>query len=64
MNCKVKIEVLKGKDVRYYTGYLKEFDDQHYKIETIKNESLIFRKEQIVQIQEMRGDENEGSPKC
>jgi hypothetical protein len=58
MKGKVKIEVAKNNGNFFYTGWLKELDDKYYQIDTIRNERLLFRKEQVVQI-EMIGNENE-----
>lgn len=47
-----KIEVDKGDKQNYFfTGKLEEFRQGYYRIHTIKNEDLIFRKEQVVQIE-------------
>lgn len=42
-----KIEVRKGNVVYIYTGILKEYDKENVVINTIKGETVIFRKEQI-----------------
>jgi len=58
MKRNVKIEVAKSNGNYFYTGILEEYDKDHYLIQTIKNETLIFRKTQVMQI-EMIGNENE-----
>lgn len=47
----VRIEVDKSNGHYFFTGNLKDYDKDNYVIETIKGEKLIFRKEQIVQIE-------------
>jgi len=44
-----KIEVSKSNGSFFYTGIVTIIDDDWLKIDTIKNESLLFRKEQIQQ---------------
>lgn len=58
MKIEAKIEVKKGDKVFYYTGTLSEFDNEHYRIDTIRGEHLVFRKEQVTEIQEQRSDSN------
>ena len=54
---KVRIEVDKGNGHFFFTGKL--FDEKGmYRIDTIKGERLIFRKDQVVQI-DLIGDANE-----
>jgi hypothetical protein len=55
-----KIEVRKGNNIYFYTGIVSKYDEENILIETIKNETLIFRKEQVEGRQilpEMKGDE-------
>jgi len=63
MKIEGKFEVDKG-DVQnyFFTGTLSEFDNQHYQIDTIRGEHLVFRKEQIVEIQKKGSDKNDN--KC
>ena len=61
MKGKVKIEVAKNNGNWFYTGILKDYDKDHYQIDTIKNERLIFRKDQIVQIEMIGDDKDERS---
>ncbi len=61
MKGKVKIEVDKGNGHYFYTGTIEELEG-HYKINTIKGEQLIFRKEQVVQIQMIGDDMSEKMP--
>lgn len=54
----IRIEVDKGLlKHSFYTGFITE-TDTHIKINTIKNEVLWFRKEQIVQRELIRDDKN------
>jgi len=55
-----KLEVLKGNSTYYYTGVVTETKDGWIHIETIKGESLNFRREQIMGRLELRGDEKHG----
>ena len=49
----VRLEVQKSNGIFYYTGHMRE-RGEWIDIETIKNESLSFRKEQINSIRKMK----------
>lgn len=55
-----KIEVSKGYGNYFYTGYVEDLSDGWVRIKTTRGEVLRFRKEQIVQRVEMKGDELNG----
>lgn len=55
-----KIEVTKGYGQYFYTGQIEDQGDGWVKIITTRGETLVFRKEQILQRQELKGDEMNG----
>lgn len=60
MKIYAKIEVDKGNGHFFYTGELEQLPNGDYIIDTIKGERLIFRREQVVEIQEKkRSDMND-----
>jgi hypothetical protein len=57
-----KIEIKKSSGIYYYTGELRQVDDDWVEITTTRGETLRFRSEQIDgrQLIEMRGDDENG----
>lgn len=57
-----RVEVAKGYGNYFYTGYVEDLADGWVRINTIKGETVTFRKEQILQRDKIESEEKNENP--